>query len=56
MRKGRAIEGPYIESPHLEAAGGSILFLEDGRLDVLELYANGDSFPESLTEYTLIRG
>ncbi len=44
---------PYIESPQLEAGGGCVLFLENGRVSTLELYAYGDSFPDEMEEYSL---
>lgn len=37
---------PVIESPQLEHGAGSVLFFEDGLASTLELYSNGDSFPE----------
>lgn len=44
----RTVSGPELESPDLVHGGGSILFLEDGRLSFLELFAYGESFPNSL--------
>jgi hypothetical protein len=45
---------PWIESPQLEAGGGSVLFFADGRATDLELFANGGSFPEILATWRLI--
>jgi hypothetical protein len=46
---------PHIDSPELdEYGGGCVLFFEDGRTTILELYANGESFPEHLTSWKLI--
>ena len=42
---------PYIESPDLEIGAGCVLFLVDGRLDTLEIFAYGNSFPEDIDEY-----
>jgi hypothetical protein len=50
----RPLEGPQIESPELEYGAGSLVWHEDGRLSCLEIFAYGDSFPESLAEYGLV--
>ena len=44
---------PYVNSPDLEYGAGCVLFLEDGRLDTLEIFAYGDSFPEDIDDYVL---
>ena len=49
----RTLGGPCIESPELEAGGGCVLFLENGYLDCLEVYAHGDVFPERIGSYKL---
>jgi len=46
----RAITGPFIKSSGVELDGGSILFVEDGRVATLELYANGEFFKDDITE------
>jgi hypothetical protein len=47
------LNGPSIEGPGLEAGGGCILFLKDGLLDFLEIYAFGGIFPKELQQYKL---
>lgn len=44
---------PSIESPKLSAGGGCVLFLENGYVDMLEIFANGHSFPVHLEPYEL---
>ena len=50
---GRTISGPQIRSRLLECGAGSMVFVEEGRVDLLEIYAYGNSFPKNLTEYQL---
>ncbi len=46
---------PHIDSPELDEFGaGCVLFFENGRASLLEIYANGDRFPEHLKAWTLI--
>jgi hypothetical protein len=47
------ISGPVIESRGIDYGGAALLFLVDGHIDQLELYANGDSFAEAITEFEL---
>lgn len=35
-----------ISSPDLEDGGGAMVYVEKGRLDCLEAYAHGDTWPE----------
>ena len=52
------LEGPIFESPSVEYGGGSLLWFKDGRAHKLEIYANGDSFPEdhkNIVELKIIR-
>ena len=44
---------PYIESPVLEYGASSVIFLEDGRLDTLEIFAYVGPFPEVIEDYSL---
>jgi hypothetical protein len=44
---------PHIESPDLMDGAGCSLFLRDGVLHYLEIYARGGFFPESLEQYEL---
>jgi hypothetical protein len=50
---GNPLDGPTIESPALEAGAGSLLFVKDGRLSLIEIFSYGSSFPESLDQYEL---
>ena len=47
------ISGPVIEASGIDYGGAAILFLIDGRIDQLELYANGDRFAESVEGFNL---
>lgn len=48
------INGPVIESPGIDYGGGAILFLDDtGHIKTLEMYANGNRFDETITEFRL---
>ena len=44
---------PHIESPDLMDGAGCGLFIRNGRLHYLEIYARGGFFPESLERYEL---
>ena len=44
---------PAIISPQLDCDGGSVLFFEGGLASMLELYANGDTFPEEVESWEL---
>ena len=45
---------PDIESPELPLGGGSVLFLEDGLIDLLEIYVYGsDDYPSDIGAYKL---
>jgi len=50
------IDGPSIDSPKLEGGGGCILWCAEGRVDTLELFTTGDTFPEHLEEFELKAG
>lgn len=52
----KTLDGPQIKSSRLEFGGGSILFLEDGYIKILELFSYGDSFPEDMSEFELHEG
>ena len=47
------LPGPYIESDQLDFGGDSILFVNDGVIDTLEIFAYGTSFPKFLEKYVL---
>ncbi len=47
------VPGPFIDSPELESGGDTVLFIHNGVIETLEIFAYGDSFPESLEEYEL---
>lgn len=44
---------PVIDSSELTDGGGVVLFCDKGKLSCLEIYANGNSFPEFLGGYSL---
>jgi len=44
---------PFIESPHLDPGGGTVLYVNAGIIETLEIYAYGEKFPETLEQYTL---
>ncbi|MEI6222971.1 MAG: hypothetical protein WCP97_09500 [bacterium] len=48
------IDGPMIESKELEYGGQAILFLENGYISMLEIYAFGNSFPKNLQQFQLV--
>lgn len=46
---------PAIESPELPLGGGCVLFLNDGYVDLLEIYVNGsDDYPDDIESYELV--
>lgn len=45
---------PLIRSADLEYGGGSVLFLEDGYLSLLECFAFGETFPMELDNFQLL--
>jgi hypothetical protein len=47
-------DGPVIVSKDIEHDGGAILFVKDGYISTLELYANGSFFRNDVSEYKLI--
>ena len=47
------IQGPEIKSKELSHGAGSILFLKDGYIDMLEVFTYADSFPEKLENFEL---
>lgn len=48
------IEGPHITSPLADAGGGSILWMHEGKPNVLEVWSYSDNFDEELPEYELV--
>jgi hypothetical protein len=48
------LSGPALRSPGIHLEGGSILFLKDGKIDCLEMYAHGDYFQKNITDFTLM--
>ena len=53
LNHSKPYHGPYIDSPELEAGAGTHLWIEEGLIKCLEIFAYGDSFPEPLEEYKL---
>jgi hypothetical protein len=47
------IPNPFIDSSELPDGAGCSLFLKDGFVHYLEVYARGGFFPQQLTNYTL---
>ena len=45
--------GPNIASSKLESGAGTAIFLTNGKIDCIEIFAYGVSFPEHLMNYTL---
>ncbi|MEE4186188.1 MAG: hypothetical protein V2J12_10500 [Gammaproteobacteria bacterium] len=45
---------PHLASPELMDGAGCDLFLRDGRLHYLEVYARGGFMPEKLESYRLV--
>jgi hypothetical protein len=41
------LQGPDFESACVKYGGGTLLWFKDGRVNSLEIYANGDFFPEN---------
>lgn len=52
-KKIKTLDGPQIKSSKLDLGGGSVFFLKNGYLKILEIYAYGKSFPEKLDEFEL---
>ena len=50
---GLVVQTPHIDSAQLLDGAGTSLFLRDGRLHYLEIYARGGFFPEQLEEFSL---
>ena len=48
------IQGPEIKSTMLKNGAGSLLFIADGKISVLEIFAKDENFPEELSNYTLV--
>ena len=47
-------DGPVIESEGIDHGGAAMIFLNDsGHIETLEMYANGEHFAESITEFKL---
>jgi hypothetical protein len=53
LKGGIPIHGPLLNSPDIEYGGGSLLWEEEGFVDCLEMYAFGDFFHETVTEFEL---
>lgn len=47
------IPGPEIASSQLDSGAGTVVFLTDGRIDCIEIFAYGNHLPETLVDYTL---
>ena len=45
--------GPNIASSKLESGAGTAIFLTNGKIDCIEIFTYGVSFPEHLMDYTL---
>jgi len=45
--------GPQIESSQLEHGAGSLIWLKDGRISFIEIFAYGNQFPEELDEFEI---
>lgn len=45
------IDGPIIKGPDIDVQGETILFIENRRINLLEIYSYGDSFPEKPQEF-----
>ena len=54
VEKSGPLKSPDIMSPELPFGAGTTLFLRDGRLHYLEIYARGGFFPENLQSYELV--
>ena len=48
------IPGPIIKSTSIDEDGGCLLWAENGFLTALEMYANGDSFAENVSDFSLV--
>ena len=53
LDNGLRLRSPDILSAELMDGGGTTLFLRNGRLHYLEIYARGGFFPEHLDDYQL---
>ena len=51
--QGKSLNGGDIEAPELSHGAGSILFIKNGRLDFLEVFAYVDGDPASLRDFTI---
>ena len=49
----KVIHGPFINSKGVDIGGGCLIFLQDGYIDCLEMYAYGDRFNEHISEFEL---
>ena len=47
------VPGPYIESPELSAGGDTVLFINDGIIETIEIFSYGNMFPEFIKNYQL---
>jgi hypothetical protein len=47
------ILGPEIASSQLDSGAGTVLFLTNGLIDCIEIFAYGNHFPETLGDHTL---
>jgi hypothetical protein len=47
-------DGPVIESEGIDHGGAAMIFLDNsGHIEILEMYANGDRFAETITDFKL---
>jgi hypothetical protein len=53
VEKSGPLKSPDIMSPELPFGAGTTLFLRDGKLHYLEIYARGGFFPEDIQSYEL---
>ena len=49
------IAGPFIESPQLEHGADTVVFVNDGVIETIEIFSYGGCFPEHLVEHDLKR-
>ena len=52
--KDRTMWGRDIAAPELSHGAGSILFMEDGRIDCLEVFAYVDGDPAQVSGFTIV--
>lgn len=47
------IDGPYIYSSYIDSNGGSLMWIENGYISNIELYANGTWVNENINSFEL---